>query len=215
MLLFFMYNNPAALAGFVLSVDLLRIGLYAFRNLDAPAVFARDIEELETFVRIWCQPEPDRRHVKVSSTSVGIFSWTKCRWKPTTIIYPTDFLPVENSYQQSLLDNIVADIAAVYQIPTRRVSIRDFWRINPPRDAQGKSLEAYLERVSHPSIEATTAQDSIGTPQHSFIRILPQLGRLSVSVSGKVPPGAVREQSHAMEMVSVSRFEPIRPSAPY
>ncbi len=68
--------------------------------------------------------------------------------KPTVIILPIDFLPVKNPYQQTILEDITKDIAVVYQIPTRKVSFKDLWRTDPPKAAEGKSLEAYLENVS-------------------------------------------------------------------
>ena len=49
---------------------------YAYRHFDAPALFARDIEGLETFIKTWCKSEPGRQHTKVMSVQ-GISSWTK------------------------------------------------------------------------------------------------------------------------------------------
>ena len=37
-----------------------------YNRFDAPALFARDIDGLETFVRAWCGPEAHPQHHKIT-----------------------------------------------------------------------------------------------------------------------------------------------------
>ncbi|KAK0511023.1 hypothetical protein JMJ35_006575 [Cladonia borealis] len=99
-----------------------------FSRFDAPALFARDIDGLETFVRAWCGPKEHPQH-----------------HKPTVIIYPLDYLPVANEKQQKMLETIVKDVADYCKIDVKNISFRDLWLESPPKEAAGKSLHEFLQ----------------------------------------------------------------------
>ncbi|CAI6341125.1 unnamed protein product [Periconia digitata] len=98
--------------------------------MDAPAAFTRSINELEAVVKAWA--------------SVGN---PKTFSKPTVIIYPTDYLPVANREQQTMIDQLIDDVAEAFSIPVKAVSFKQKWQESPPKDVEGESLEAYLHNV--------------------------------------------------------------------
>jgi len=46
-----------------------------------------------------------------------------------------------------MIDDLIKDLAAILEIPVRKVSFKNVWKKSPPNEAGGKDLELYLEKV--------------------------------------------------------------------
>ncbi|KAI8715835.1 hypothetical protein NCS52_01092100 [Fusarium sp. LHS14.1] len=68
---------------------------------------------------------------------------------PTEILYPQDFFPMANSEQQVLVDRFVGDLEAYLGIKATKMSIAERWRQCPPDEADGKTIEEFLEKVAY------------------------------------------------------------------
>lgn len=103
---------------------------------DTPAVFARDIRDLDFFVRHWCDDGLDKHNLKF----------------PTSIIFPTDYFEtIHNHQQKQILETFVNDIAACFNINIRKFSLQQMWQDNPPLGANGQDLHAFLHEVGRNS----------------------------------------------------------------
>lgn len=66
---------------------------------------------------------------------------------PISVIYLNDFLPISNDEQMELIHKFIKDTEQTFGIETRRMSIADTWKANPPPDAKGESVQDYLADV--------------------------------------------------------------------
>ncbi|KAH7303477.1 amidase signature domain-containing protein [Stachybotrys elegans] len=102
-----------------------------YLRFDTPCVFSRDFEHLNTVAKAWLQtgcaasPLSDRRY---------------------EIIYPLDYLPVENQSQMKLIDEFVADMSTHLGATVTKLSIKETWKRNPPPGASNDA-EEYLKNV--------------------------------------------------------------------
>ncbi|KAF2110372.1 amidase signature domain-containing protein [Lophiotrema nucula] len=101
-----------------------------YAPFDTPAAFTRDISELEAVVKVSCADSVLSKHQK-----------------PTVIIYPSDYLPVTDVKQQDMIDELIKDIAATFEILVKKISFKDVWEKFPPKEAEKKDMELYLEKA--------------------------------------------------------------------
>lgn len=52
-----------------------------------------------------------------------------------------------NPEQQSLVDRFVSDLEAYLDVKATKMSIADRWRQCPPEEADGKTIQEYLDKV--------------------------------------------------------------------
>ncbi|KAF2117001.1 amidase signature domain-containing protein [Lophiotrema nucula] len=101
----------------------------SWKYFDAPAMYTRDIRNLEKWVGAWISEEPQ---VYQSSMS---------------IIYPRDFLPVANTVQMGLIDKFVQDLEATFDVRKTELSIADLWKEKTPQEARGADITEFLKDV--------------------------------------------------------------------
>ncbi|KAJ5890023.1 hypothetical protein N7504_010833 [Penicillium tannophilum] len=66
---------------------------------------------------------------------------------PFAIVYPTDFLPIENENQMGLIDTFFSDFEAAIGVKTEKISIADTWQASPPNGVGDVSIQDYLKDV--------------------------------------------------------------------
>ncbi|KAJ5732784.1 hypothetical protein N7493_004265 [Penicillium malachiteum] len=66
---------------------------------------------------------------------------------PTTIIYLTDFLPIENNLQMDLINDFISDIETALDVETEKISLADTWQASPPQGVADVSVHEYLKDV--------------------------------------------------------------------
>lgn len=114
----------------------LRNMVTTYKRFDAPCLFARDLPILSRAVRILLDV-PERAESSVpDQPSYG----------PYSIIYPLEYLPVDNEQQMKLIDNFVGDMETALAATVRRVSIKELWRTNHP-SGTCEDLDEYLHEV--------------------------------------------------------------------
>lgn len=67
---------------------------------------------------------------------------------PKRIIYPLDFFPHSDATQQAMVEDFITILERFLGTKRTEISIAERWEQFPPREAQGKSLEEYLAKVS-------------------------------------------------------------------
>lgn len=113
-------HNPRYLDGLVKTYD----------RFDTPCAFARNLSILKHVAQSWLNTRVPNQF----------------RTRQYSIIYPLDYLPVDNQQQMTLIDEFVSDMEKALSAETLRVSIRDIWKIRHPPEAC-ESLDEYLEDV--------------------------------------------------------------------
>lgn len=104
-----------------------------FTPWDTPALFTRDVRILKPVISTWYNRKDSGSHAPSN--------------KPAVILYPLDYLPVENKVQMSLIDAFVADLAESLEATIRRVSIAALWEHTRPDEAGAQSVQDYLQDV--------------------------------------------------------------------
>ncbi|KAI6086535.1 putative amidase [Hypoxylon rubiginosum] len=108
-------------------------GIYpSCRSMDTIGLLARDIDglrSLTTHSMAFSPDLPDRL--------------------PKQILYCTDFLPHENSAQNSLVDEFVSGLETHLGIERTNISILERWLQCPPPEAEGKDLKTYTNKTSY------------------------------------------------------------------
>ncbi|KAF2232581.1 amidase signature enzyme [Viridothelium virens] len=102
----------------------------SFPPFDAPAMFARNIVNLEDWVSVWIDAAKG--------------SYDKL---PISLIYLQDFLPVENKVQMQHVDKFISDFESTYGIKTEKVSLAKIWHAAPPIGADDPCLQSFLKDV--------------------------------------------------------------------
>jgi hypothetical protein len=67
---------------------------------------------------------------------------------PTSIIYPSDYLPTVNQDQQAIIDLFVQDLEASLGLIHTKLSFKSLWDESPPEAAMGQGLEEFMKDVS-------------------------------------------------------------------
>jgi hypothetical protein len=67
---------------------------------------------------------------------------------PKRILYPSNFLPVANSEQQTIIDAFTTVLEDYLAVQSEKIDIKELWKANTPEAAGGKSLEEFLSKVS-------------------------------------------------------------------
>ncbi|KAI0105672.1 amidase signature domain-containing protein [Nemania sp. FL0031] len=102
----------------------------SFPRFDAVAIFTRSIVSMEKWVQPWL------------GQNQAIFDDL-----PLNIVYPTDFLPIDNSDQMALIDNFLSDLEATLNAKVQKVSIADTWAAGHPTGVENVSIQDYLKDV--------------------------------------------------------------------
>jgi len=102
-----------------------------FAPFDTPTFLARDIVKARTFAEAW--------YGKDLPNTLPKF--------PTSIVYPTDYLPVKNPKQQKIIDDFIADLESTLGFKHTKVSFQKLWNLNPPAEAKGLKLEEFMKDV--------------------------------------------------------------------
>ncbi|KAJ5707141.1 hypothetical protein N7488_006942 [Penicillium malachiteum] len=66
---------------------------------------------------------------------------------PTTIVYLTDFLPVQNDAQINLTNGFISDVETALGVETEKISVADTWQASPPQGVTDVSIHEYLKDV--------------------------------------------------------------------
>lgn len=82
-----------------------------------------------------------------------ISTWYKCKdsvahtasYKPLVVIYPRDYLPVDNEVQMRLIDAFLADLAKSLNAIICKVSIASLWDETRPDEAGNMGVQDYLQ----------------------------------------------------------------------
>ncbi|KAH7302922.1 hypothetical protein B0I35DRAFT_455416 [Stachybotrys elegans] len=69
--------------------------------------------------------------------------------RPTEILYPEDFFPMENPEQQALVERFIGDLESAIGIKATKISISERWRVSPPQEAGGRSIQEFLDKVAY------------------------------------------------------------------
>nr|OQO26120.1 hypothetical protein B0A51_04514 [Rachicladosporium sp. CCFEE 5018] len=97
---------------------------------DSPALFGRDFSQFERIVGTWTGQKRSQ-----SSKS------------PITLLYPSDFWPVENAQQMELVSKFIADFEEAHNVKIQPISIAHKWHATKPAQADTLSLQDYLDDV--------------------------------------------------------------------
>lgn len=103
----------------------------SFAPFDVPGFFGKDLAKCRIFADAWYG-----KALPAVPTS-----------PPSAILYPTDYLPVPNVYQQKLIDDFVTDLEASLGIKRTHISFQELWNKNPPPAAEGQELEDFMKDV--------------------------------------------------------------------
>lgn len=66
---------------------------------------------------------------------------------PTSIIYPSDYLPTNNLAQQEIIDQFIQELEASLGLKHTKLSFQKLWDERPPEAARGQSLEQFMKNV--------------------------------------------------------------------
>jgi hypothetical protein len=66
---------------------------------------------------------------------------------PTSIIYPSDYLPTNNLVQQEIIDQFIRELEASLGLKHTKLSFQKLWDERPPEAARGQGLENFMENV--------------------------------------------------------------------
>lgn len=102
-----------------------------FNPWDAPALFSRDIRMLKSVISTWYKTK-----LLVSHTASH---------KPSVIVYPLDYFPMDNKAQMQLIDAFLADLAQALNAVIRRVFIASLWDETRPDEAGQQNVQDYLQ----------------------------------------------------------------------
>ncbi|TAQ90704.1 hypothetical protein B7494_g990 [Chlorociboria aeruginascens] len=104
----------------------------SFYPFDTPTFLARDIRKCSFFAETWYgESLPKKSKLK----------------PPTSIIYPTDYLPVSNPHQQKIIDDFITDLEASLDLKHTKISFRKLWDQFPPDGAKGLGLNEFMKNV--------------------------------------------------------------------
>ena len=67
---------------------------------------------------------------------------------PTKILYPQDFYPLVNRTQQALTEEYISVLEDFLGVKRTSFSFAETWAQCPPKEAKGKPLLEYLEKVT-------------------------------------------------------------------
>lgn len=115
------------------SIKLIPRADIIFRRFDSPAMYTRSIDSLEEYVGVWL----NQKTTTYQDDEL-----------PFAIVYPTDFLPIENENQMGLIDTFFSDFEAAIGVKTEKISIADTWQASPPNGVGDVSIQNYLKDVS-------------------------------------------------------------------
>ncbi|CAG8957725.1 hypothetical protein HYFRA_00000061 [Hymenoscyphus fraxineus] len=102
----------------------------SFRQFDTPTFYARDVETCKEFASKWFG---DKLPSKQTSP-------------PSTIIYPTDYMSlITNQDQLRIINEFTTDLENSLGIKHQKLSFKDTWNADPPKEAHGESFEEYMK----------------------------------------------------------------------
>ncbi|KAJ5640422.1 hypothetical protein N7528_000047 [Penicillium herquei] len=104
----------------------------SFPRFDSPAMYTRSIDSLEKSVGVWLNQE--------------ITTYADNRL-PTTIIYLTDFLPVQNDAQMDLINGFISDVETALGVEAEKISLAGTWQASPSQGVTDVSIHDYLKDV--------------------------------------------------------------------
>jgi Asp-tRNA(Asn)/Glu-tRNA(Gln) amidotransferase A subunit family amidase len=70
------------------------------------------------------------------------------QWRPSRILFSTDFLPWGNSAQQAMVKQFVHVLEKFLGMEHEPMSIAKLWEAFPPKDVPDKSLSEYIENTA-------------------------------------------------------------------
>ena len=106
-------------------------------SFDVPSLFTRDIATLHTISQSWFNGSHQTRDSS----------------KPWKLLFPLDYLPVDNQEQMRSINTFADALATWLSTDVEKISIAGTWRAHPPAEANGMELNDYLFDVipSYPS----------------------------------------------------------------
>ena len=106
-----------------------------FKRFDVPGIFARDLDQLRAFSRIWYG-------------SYGTYRTEgNAENLPYKVILPTDLLPEEDNPQKKVVLDFLEDLESFLHIKADRINLSELWTQSSPKEAKGQGLHEYLEDV--------------------------------------------------------------------
>lgn len=67
---------------------------------------------------------------------------------PLRVVYPLDYMPVENKQQQAVINDFIFDLEKWAGVKHEKISFDDIWDKQPPQQACSMSLATYMKSVS-------------------------------------------------------------------
>ena len=117
------------------------------RQFDTPCFFGRDVKEFKKFAKCWYGDKLPRNTPDVLSSSHETRRFGSTSDSPQlrrSLILPSQLLNVGSSEQRKILGAFVDDLQDFLDVPADRTSIDDVWDENPPQEARGQALKAFL-----------------------------------------------------------------------
>ena len=106
-----------------------------FPPWDTACLFGRDIRGFKDVLTKW-----------YSTTNSSCRSLpVDCGEQPAAIFYPTDYFPVQNHDQMSIIESFVSDLEKFLNVQRTEFSISALWNKNPPSEAGSQSVSTYRE----------------------------------------------------------------------
>ena len=103
-----------------------------FEHFDVPGIFARDLDKLAAFAKLWYGPHlSDQQAANL----------------PPRIVLPLDFSPAEHTPQKKVILDFLRDLESFFKVRAERISLNALWAQTPPNEAQGQGMHEYLEDV--------------------------------------------------------------------
>lgn len=128
---------------------------------DTAGVFSRDPYKWIKFSKAWYDPS---LHQPPNITGLSPLNVPDTLAFPKTIIYPTDYLPLNNSAAEVILQNFIANLTTVFNMTVKKINFTEtIQSIDPPDNAPFINSLTYLISASLGVINSWSAWDIIGS----------------------------------------------------
>lgn len=128
---------------------------------DTAGVFSRDPYKWIAFSKAWYEPS---LHQPPNITGLSPLEVPDTLAFPKTIIYPTDYLPLNNSAAEVILQNFIINLTTIFNMTVKTLNFTNTVQsINATDDAPFINNLTYLTSVSLGIINAWSAWDMIGS----------------------------------------------------
>ncbi|KAJ4351829.1 uncharacterized protein N0V89_007173 [Didymosphaeria variabile] len=128
---------------------------------DTAGVFSRDPYKWIAFSKAWYQPT---LYQPPNITGLSPLEVPDTLAFPKNIIYPTDYLPLNNSAAEVVLQNFITNLTTIFNMTVKKINFTETVQsIQPPDNVSFINNLTYLSSVPLGVINAWTAWDIIGS----------------------------------------------------